>query len=266
MLSVTVLVSIGRHPGSGRARRAVRDAQAVELALRLPNAIVEVVHAGNPDRSDVRDYLGMGIGWLRVLSLPAGADAVPPLVSWLRARRPDLVLAGTLAEAGEGSGMVPYLVAEALGYPIVAATTACELDQGRARLLQALPRGQRRAYSVALPLVATVDAAAPPARAVAFSEARRGRIEAAAMPSAAAEAALAWERGPARPRPKRLRAATGGSALERLRAATNLTGGGGTTLVHPDAATASAAIWDFLVREGMVAPANRDEGGADGRG
>ena len=34
-IAIAVLVSVGRHPASGRARRADRDARAIELALRL---------------------------------------------------------------------------------------------------------------------------------------------------------------------------------------------------------------------------------------
>ena len=51
-LTIAVLVSVGRHPASGRARRADRDARALELALRLsPSARPLVIHAGDPARA-----------------------------------------------------------------------------------------------------------------------------------------------------------------------------------------------------------------------
>ncbi len=45
-LEVTVLVSIGRHPVTGRARRADQDARGVELARSLADAEVSLLHAG----------------------------------------------------------------------------------------------------------------------------------------------------------------------------------------------------------------------------
>jgi electron transfer flavoprotein beta subunit len=47
MVKVAVLLSVGRHPASGRTRRAPLDARALELALRLPDADISAVHAGD---------------------------------------------------------------------------------------------------------------------------------------------------------------------------------------------------------------------------
>lgn len=49
-IDVAVLVSIGRHPTTGRARRAEQDARGLELALameaELPGTRISVLHAG----------------------------------------------------------------------------------------------------------------------------------------------------------------------------------------------------------------------------
>src|SRR5689334_1636297 len=112
-LRATVLVSIGRHPASGRPRRADRDARAVELALAA-RLSPRLLHAGAADAAPLQDYLGMGATEIAVLPLPPKADAVPALAAALAADAPALVLAGAAAEVGEGSGMLPYLLAERL--------------------------------------------------------------------------------------------------------------------------------------------------------
>jgi electron transfer flavoprotein beta subunit len=252
-IAVAVLVSIGRHPASGRARRADSDARALELALRLsPAAPPLVIHAGDPREPALRDYLGMGLESMTVLELPAGADPVPALAAHLQAVRPQLVLAGAGAEAGEGSGMVPYALAAALDAVLAADIAEIALAGDRLALLQALPRGRRRRLSAALPAVVTVGSAAPPARPFAFGPARRGRLEvvnAVAIPDA--ERAT-WRLHPARARPKRLKTAGDGSAAERLRAATEIAAGRGRLLVDPPPAEAARAIWDYLRDEGIV--------------
>jgi electron transfer flavoprotein beta subunit len=252
-LDIAVLVSIGRHPTSGRARRADRDARALELALRLsPAAQPQVIHAGDPREPALRDYLGMGIGSLTVLDLPADADPIPALVEHLKTLRPRLVLAGAGAEAGECSGMVPYALAAALDAAIAADIAEVALGGDCVELLQALPRGRRRRLSAPLPAVVTIGSGAPPARPFAFGAARRGRIEVVAAAAVPDDERAQWRLRPARPRPKRLKVAGGGSAAERLRAATEIAAGRGRLLVDPPPAEAARAIWDYLRAEGIV--------------
>ncbi len=253
MAEVCVLVSVGRHPVSGRARRADLDARAVELGLGLAGPALRVVHAGDPAEPVLRDYLGMGVAALTVLPLGRDDDPLPSLVAHLRAHPVDILLAGQGAEAGEGSGLVPYLVAEALGRPLVAGAAGLELHGGRVRALQALPGGRRRAFSAALPVVVTVGAAAPEPRAVAYARARRGRIVLGPSVASADEVRRSWHVAPARRRPKRLKAVAGGNAEERLAAATRMATGAGRVLVNPGPADAARAIWDYLVAEGIVA-------------
>ncbi|MFO1057761.1 MAG: hypothetical protein U1E53_12440 [Dongiaceae bacterium] len=164
-LAVTVLVSIGRHPASGRARRADRDARAVELALAAGLA-PRLLHAGDAACPALQDYLGMGVAELAVLPQPAGSDALAPLAEALRGR-PGLVLAGAAAEAGEGSGMLPYLLAERLGLPLLPGLVALEppAPDGTLHLVQALPGGRRRRLRARPPLLATVGERAPVAAA-----------------------------------------------------------------------------------------------------
>src|SRR5215472_8528039 len=263
-LDVAVLLSIGRHPASGRSRRADLDARALELALRLgPEIRLHAIHAGDPAEPALADYLGMGLETLTVLRQPPGADILPALAEHLAALDPALVIAGLAAEAGEGSGMLPYVLAQKLGATLLPAMAEASLAGAGIAGLQALPRGRRRRLAAGLPAVLTVDRAATPGRQSAFARARAGRIitiEAPAAPRAAGD----LREVPARPKPRRLKIATGGSAAERLRAATEMQAGRGQLLVQPTPEAAAEAILDYLVKEGIVsapalaAPETRD--------
>ena len=138
--TVFSLVSIGAHPTSGRPRRAEQDARAVELGLQLAGDKLQVLHAGDVSEPTLRSYLGMGLPQLQVLEQPAGADALPVLSEYLRDAGAQVVLTGSQAETGEGSGMLPFLLAEQLGWPLIVGLAQVEsIDAGVALVLQALP-------------------------------------------------------------------------------------------------------------------------------
>lgn len=253
-IDIAILLSIGCHPASGRAGRADGDARALEMALRLgPGARLHAVHAGDPGEPALADYLGMGLEDLTVLRQPAGTDVLPALIEHLTKLQPGLLLAGSAAERGEGSGMLPYMLAQRLGAALLPAIADISLGEQYIDALQALPRGRRRKVNAPLPCVVTVDHAAAPPRQSAFAKARRGRILALDLPVGPAEALDAREI-PARPKPKRLRIMTGGSAAERLRAATEMQAGRGKLLVAPPAEEAARAIYEYLGTEGIISP------------
>lgn len=252
-LEVAVLVSLGRHPASGRLRPARADARALELALRLPDARLHVIHAGDPAELALRDYLGMGVSELTVLDLPEGADPLPVLADHLKSLKPAIVLTGQRAEAGEDSGLLPYLVAEALDAALVPAVVAASIENDSAALQQALPRGRRRDLRVSLPLVASVSPSAPAPRLPAFGPARRGRIVTLAVEAPADAARAEWKEKPARRRPKRLKVmGKGGSAADRVKAVTEMQGGKGRLLTDVTPEAAAEAVWAYLVEEGIV--------------
>src|SRR5262249_30864063 len=103
-----------------------------------------------------------------------------------------------------------------------------------------------------LPAVITIGTSAPPARPFAFGAARRGRIDIVEATAAPDTERAAWQLRPARARPKRLKVAVGGSAAERLRAATEVAARRGRLRVDPPRADAARAIWDYLRDEGIV--------------
>jgi electron transfer flavoprotein beta subunit len=263
---IAVLVSIGRHPVSGRARRAHTDAQALELGLRVAAATgarLRVWHAGSePDESALRDYLGMGADALHVLALPAAADPVPALADRLRAVHSALILTGTQAEAGASSGCLPYALAAALDYAIVPGAAALTVLGATAEVQQALPQGRRRALRVGLPVIVTAARAAPPARQVAYARARRGRLIVEQRPVHTVPSPDHGEARPARARPPRSRFAKDATAAERLAALTSGASGARQAhtarVVHPASpAEAAREIHAFLVDRNLIEPAPR---------
>lgn len=69
-----------------------------------------------------------------MLEQPAGADVLGVLGDYLRDAGAQLVLTGSRAETGEGSGMLPFLLAEKLGWPLIVGLAEVEsIDNGTAQ-------------------------------------------------------------------------------------------------------------------------------------
>jgi electron transfer flavoprotein beta subunit len=253
-LHVISLVSIGAHPTSGRPRRAEQDARAVELGLQLAGDNLHVVHAGNAQEPALRAYLGMGLEELHVLEQPGNADALPALTDYIRESGVQIVLTGSQAETGEGSGMLPFLLAENLGWPLVVGMAQVEsIANGVAHVLQGLPRGQRRRLKVRLPFLATVDNAAPKPRQSAYGPAQRGTLEAVDVEIVTDELLTTSSLQPAKPRPKRLKVIKAKSGADRMKAATaKASGGGGQVLKGVSPQEGAEAILKLLIEEGVV--------------
>ena len=253
-LNIVALVSVGAHPTSGRPRRAEQDARAVELGLRLAGERLQVLHAGDPQQEALRAYLGMGLEQIKILEQLAHSDALPVLAEYLADSSAQLVLTGSQAETGEGSGMLPYLLAEQLGWPLVVGLAAVEqVSNGVAQVLQALPRGQRRRLQVRLPFVASVDNAAPNARQSAFGPARRGLLTAEEVELVADPLFANAQLQPAKPRPKRLKVIKAKTGAERMKAATaKASGGGGQVLKDVSPQAGAEAIFKLLLEEGVL--------------
>lgn len=241
---IIVLLSLGRHPVSGRVRRAERDARALTLALGAGPPVIGL-HAGPPHEA-LRDYLGMGLKQLVALVVPEGSDPAPGLAAFIANLdpKPRLIVAGSIAEAGEASGLVPYIVAERLGLALAPGVASLRVEPEGLAFVQALPRGSRRRLTSAGLVLATVDMQGPRPRQVARGPALRARVQVLAAPGAPAVSELSPEvidRRPARVRPKRIGPAT-----------TRAKGGETRLLVDPDPREAAREILRFLETERLL--------------
>lgn len=260
-MRIAVLLSAGRHPVSGAAVLPRLEAQAIRLSGGLGEAVG--LHAG-PAVAAVAEALGQGLGRVEHIDLPEAADPVPALAARLAAMAPDLVLAGRRGQGGPESGLVPYALAETLDLPLIPDVVAVAAGEaaGTLRLDQSLGRGALRRIVVRGPVVATIHPDAPAPLAYAYGQARRGRIDAIEpAPVAAWNTDIVVEERPYRRRPKLVKGApAGGSAAERLKAATGESGSAakGRLLVAPDPEDAAREILAYLRQIGVLAPAAPD--------
>ena len=155
------------------------------------------------------------------------------------------MVAGLRAEAGECSGMVPFVLAERLGYSLAADIVAAEIVGDIAHLVQARPGGRRRRLEASLPLVITVGRAGPEPRLSARLRAARGRLQGEPAAATAVDARAGWATKPSRPRPKRLAAPPNPGQSPT-------TGTGRREMIGPDPEEAADAILAFLARESLL--------------
>lgn len=179
--NISVLVSAGRHPVSGAARYARNDAISLSIGLKLAETLganVEVISASDTFKADnaaLADYLALGATEVSVVNTEMGEDIVDSVVQHLRLSKPDIILTGSRAENGEDTGLLPYLIAEKLGLPMIAnvleitpiatglggvgdsaALDSTALNSKVLEVLQFLPKGKRRRVVVTLPAVIVI--------------------------------------------------------------------------------------------------------------
>lgn len=178
--SVAALISAGRHPISGTPRACRGDAVAMGFGRLLAGSSLRVVHAGAGDEPSLQDYLALGAGTIEALSIKADDNVVEALAAHLKGV--DIILTGIRAELGAGSGLLPYLLAEALHRPIIANVLEAKVPDNAAsgpelELRQFLPKGQRRGVVCSLPLVIAVHPLSPVKLTYAYARRLSGRIE-----------------------------------------------------------------------------------------
>jgi electron transfer flavoprotein beta subunit len=137
---VAVLVSAGRHPASGAPRACKGDAVALAMGRALAGNALRVVHVGDPSEPSLRDYLALGAGTVEVLSGIERGRIVPALAAILRDC--SLILTGTRAETGPGSGLLPYELSEAMGWPVAPNIIAARMSADGVALRQFSAQGQ----------------------------------------------------------------------------------------------------------------------------
>lgn len=252
-VSVAVLVSAGCHPITGTSRASRGDATAIGVAQRIAGEATRVFHAGSKDEPALRDYLALGAKRIDVLPAPDGADIAALLTPMLADT--DLVITGSKAERGAGSGLLPYVLAERLGWPVIANALEIEVRDREAHILQFLPRGKRRRLAVALPAVIAVHPLAPVDVTYAFARIRSGQIFETMPPLPATEtaaAALPWAVLSEGRRIVRLKAEDRKPAHERLMSAIAAEQKKGTVVADGSPADKARAVLGYLRQHRLI--------------
>lgn len=286
---IAVLVSVGRHPVSGVARYSRNDAAALEIGRTLAGrwgAQLDVLHAGDARNPALEAYLALGAERVEVLACGnADEDNEGAGVAALAARVQgyDLVLTGTCAEGAFDSGLLPYQLADRLGYPLVNAAVDVAPESGMSgaagaagtaavRVRQFLPKGLRRAVAVTLPAVVAVHPLAAVAPRYAYARLRAGAIvagrpEAAAQPDlqrGSQQAALSgreqrttadvqpWTIAPIERKPVRLAAAEKRSGHARMLSATTTESRGGSVVIEGSSVEKAQVILRYLREHQLI--------------
>jgi|GEM_PF-1833559 len=203
---ISVLVSIGCHPESLRDRLAEKDSRALSLALKKEQARVEVLHGGNADHPVLREYLGLGADRVAVAPVAENHDPVDALIAHLKKTMPDVICTGLKSEKGFSSGMVPFLIAEKFGFPIITNVSDFEfLEDGRLSVISTMPRGMRRKAIVKTPVVLTIGHGAPATKLPSYVLSRRGKIDLLDKYPQTDIENPAWPVSMAKPRPKKIK-------------------------------------------------------------
>ena len=252
---IAVLVSPARHPVSGKPLRSSSDAAALELALSLaaPERLT-VLCAGMVSRDSLRDYLGLGAAAIEVLTVADNADVAPALVARLQGY--DLVLCGARSEGQAASGMLPYLLAEGLGVPLVGDVLEAQWKGRTLSLRQFLPKGMRRRLELDGPAVLAVHPRAPQTRQYAYARSQAGSIRYAGSAAlGAGQPAPDWRFEPASRRPQPLKAKVSQSGHSRMIGA--IGGGdagarGGQVLSQGSADQKAAALLAYLREHRLI--------------
>ncbi len=215
--TVAVLISAGRHPVSGTARACRGEAVALALGRRLAGDRLRVAHAGHPQEPSLRDYLALGAGSIEVLPTAEGMIPVALLAGHLE--DVDVILTGSRAEKGAGSGLLPYQLASAMSRPLVSNVLEAAIDQDEVKIRQFLPKGRRRVIAAPTPVILVVHPLAPAELNYAYVRRMTGQIDVVRTePVAGVSNTMAWTVEPAR-RLIRLKARESKAGHDRLLAA-----------------------------------------------
>lgn len=142
------------------------DAVALEVALRLRSSgdTVTALTVGPVEAEAVlRDALAVGADQVLRLWDDSRNSTKPPVTSILLAAAlrtevlPDLVLCGART-LDRGSGKVPALLGEYLGWPVVTDITGFEVSAARVSFQRRLTRGARSEGEVTMPAVLAIEA------------------------------------------------------------------------------------------------------------
>jgi electron transfer flavoprotein beta subunit len=254
--SVAALISASRHPVSGVPRSCRGDAVAMALGRSLAGDALRVVHAGALQEPSLQDYLALGARNIEVLPLDPGSDALAELVTHLK--DVDLILTGSRAELGAGSGLLPYALAHALERPVVANVLEARVEKGAANSIDAiirqfLPKGQRRRVACPLPVVLAVHPLASVELKYAHSRRLSGCVEAISKTRTAEEVRQpSCSVEPASRRPVRLRVQDKKAGHARMLSAIATEAKGGVVAFEGTSVDKAQVILNYLREHRLI--------------
>ena len=254
---ITTLVSAGRHPVSGEPRHCHNDSLAMTLGLNIvesTSAKHHVLHAGNPDNKALSEYLALGAGQIDVIPISDDTDVIDCLAAQLN--HVDLILTGSRAESGEDSGLLPYLLAEKLGIPLVVNALAIKSNTNTIEVLQFLPKGKRRHVTVKLPAIIAVHPLAPANLNFSYARQISGEIKSLPAPHPPTHSEndhqAQWQTQAAIRKPIKLKAPESKSGHERMMSAISSESKGGAVVNNGNSVEKAQVILGYLREHHLI--------------
>ena len=211
MTRAMVAVSLPKHRTTANRFRASSEEAAMAMALELDGA-VEIVHASqSKECSALGVYAGLGAELLVWLT---SNDAVSALAEYASRRKIDIILTGTQALQGLGTGLLPYFLAQQLNWPILADVRRLAGSGGNWTIETGHRFGRRLTWNAVGPMVLTVSLEQNERLLSRYAEARHSHIR---RLDCAMGAEQVINLVPATPRPAPLPACPSGPYESRLR-------------------------------------------------
>jgi electron transfer flavoprotein beta subunit len=213
-----------------------------------------VLHAGNPENKALSEYLALGAGQIDVIPISVDTNVVDCLAAQLN--HVDLILTGSRAEGGEDSGLLPYLLAEKLGIPLVVNALAMKSNANIIEVMQFLPKGKRRNVTVKLPAIIAVHPLAP--ASLKFSYARQISGEIKSLPTPHSPIPLAndhktqWQTQSAIRKPIKLKAPENKTGHERMMSAISSESKGGAVVNNGNSVEKAQVILGYLREHRLI--------------
>lgn len=250
-MRAAVLLSEQSTPDGRSSFVPANEACALALGLSLDAATI-AIHAGSKRPDALQEAFGYGIQGVVHLTTAPATGIVESLRDYLLAHSFNMVLTGIRSAGGAGSGLLPYMLAETLNWPLVCNVISLEPDASDCRYV--LSDGPSRAIHMrsSMPAIVTVSANAPAPSRFAAARAMRGVVKA----EAGAASTDPWPtfdcKQPWRPPTHRYSFDRAASARERLLAATSLQAREGELHRHLSSANAASLIIATLSKQKLL--------------
>jgi electron transfer flavoprotein beta subunit len=148
--------------------------------------------------------------------------------------------------------MLPYQLADALGFPLVGAAVDAQIAEGRVTVRQFLPKGVRRRVDAALPAVVAVHPLASVTPRYAYARQRAGSIDSAHANTTASAEAAEWRIAPVQRKPVRLAAQEKRSGHARMLSATTTESRGGSVVIEGTSVEKAQVILGYLREHQLI--------------
>ncbi len=251
------------------------DERAVEAAVRLRDrrgGRVVLAAVGPMAEEVLAHYCGLGADEA-VHIVDDGLERLSPeqvalvLAHLWQAERPDIILCGERCVNGQGTGLVPFVLAAILDWPVLPAAAHIAWEGPRVTVERVVERGDREVLAADAPAVITVAEAYPLTLYPAVAKARRARVRRLSLADLGLKAEEVRAAGPqveevsrkkARPRPRKLYVPPSTMSAAELLAALLSGGvqrgrsGGGNKFFEGPPDKAADVILDFLKKEGLL--------------